>query len=69
MSGVPDVDREQPQAGLEALRAENTQQASKIERLSRKITELKQRLNQGSENSSLPPSTDSLKRQAEGTKT
>ncbi|MGC9156322.1 MAG: DUF6444 domain-containing protein [Ferrimicrobium sp.] len=63
------MDREQPQAGLEALRAENTQQASKIERLSRKITELKQRLNQGSENSSLPPSSDSPKRQAEGTKT
>jgi transposase len=67
---VPDPDRErQLQTELEALRAENAQQADEIERLSRKITELEQRLSQGSTNSSLPPSSDSPKQQAEATKT
>jgi hypothetical protein len=66
---VSDADRKQLEAEIEALRAENAQQASEIERLSRKITELEQRLNQGSKNSSLPPSSDSPKQQAEATKT
>ncbi|MHB8437520.1 MAG: IS66 family transposase [Acidimicrobiales bacterium] len=66
---MSDTDREQLEAELEALRAENAQQAGEIERLTRKITELEQRLNQGSKNSSLPPSSDSPKQQAEATKT
>jgi len=60
---VPDPGRKQLEAELEALRAENAQQAGEItaqageiERLIRKVTELEQRLNQGSKNSSLPPS-------------
>ena len=48
---------------------ENVKQAGEIERLSRKIAELEQRLNQGSKNSSLPPSNNSPSQQAEATKT
>ncbi len=66
---MPDPGRDQLEAELAALRAENAQQAGEIERLSRKITELEQRLSQGSKNSSLPPSSDSRKQQAEATKT
>jgi len=67
---VSDADREEHlQAENEALRAENAKQAGEIERLSRKITELEQRLDQGSKNSSLPPSSDSPRQQAEATKT
>lgn len=66
---MPDPGRDQLEAELAALRAENAQQAGEIERLSRKITELEQRLSQGSKNSSLPPSSDSPKQQAEATKT
>ena len=73
---MPDPGREQLEAELEALRAENAQQAGEItaqageiERLIRKVTELEQRLNQGSKNSSLPPSRNSPKQQAEATKT
>jgi transposase len=66
---VSDADREQLEAENEALRAQNAVQASEIEHLTRKITELEQRLNQGSKNSSLPPSSDSPKQQAEATKT
>jgi transposase len=66
---VSDPDREQLlQAENEVLRAENVRQLGEIERLSRKVTELEQRLNQGSKNSSLPPSSDSPKQQAEATK-
>jgi len=67
---VSDADREEHlQAENEALRAENAKQAGEIERLSRKISELEQRLDQGSKNSSLPPSSDSPRQQAEATKT
>lgn len=67
---MADVDREEHlQAENEALRVEVAAQAGEIERLSRKITELEQRLNQGSKNSSLPPSGDSPRQQAEATKT
>ena len=67
---MPDADREQQLEGEnEALRAEVAAQAGEIERLTRKIIELEQRLNQGSKNSSLPPSSDSPKQQAEATKT
>ncbi len=52
----------------EALRATNAVQAVEIERLTRKIAELEERLNQGSSNSSLPPSADSPKQQADATK-
>ncbi len=51
----------------EALRATNAVQAVEIERLTRKIAELEERLNQGS-SSSLPPSADSPKQQADATK-
>jgi len=68
--GVSEADREQQlEAEIESLRAENAQQASQIQHLNRKVFELEQRLNQGSTNSSLPPSSDSLKQQAEATKT
>ena len=67
---MSDADREEHlQAENEALRAENAKQAGEIERLSRKITELEQRVDQGSKNSSLPPSSDSPRQQAEATKT
>lgn len=67
---MSDAGREQElQAEIEVLRAQNAKQAGEIERLTRKITELEQRLNQGSKNSSLPPSSDSPKQQAEATKT
>jgi len=67
---VPDADYEQQLEGEnEALRAEVAAQAGEIERLTRQIIELEQRLNQGSKNSSLPPSSDSPKQQAEATKT
>ena len=67
---MSDADREQ-RLGTEneALRAENAKQAEQIELLTRKVTELEQRLNQGSRNSSLAPSSDSPKQQAEATKT
>lgn len=67
---MSDTGREQHlQAENEALRSENAQQASEIEHLTRRITELEQRLNQGSKNSSLPPSSDSPGQRAEATKT
>jgi transposase len=67
---MSDADREKHlESENEALRAEVAAQAGEIERLIRKITELEQRLNQGSKNSSLPPSADSPKQQAEATKT
>ncbi len=66
---MADADREQLEAENEVLRAQNAQQAGEIEYLTRKIAELEQRLNQGSKNSSLPPSSDSLKQAAEATKT
>ena len=67
---MSDAGREQQlEAENEALREENAKQAGEIERLSVKIAELEQRLNQGSRNSSLPPSSDSPKQRAEATKT
>jgi transposase len=66
---MSDAERKQLEAENEVLRAQNAQLASEIERLSRKIAELEQRLNQGSKNSSLPPSSDSPKQAAEATKT
>ncbi|MHB8318882.1 MAG: IS66 family transposase [Acidimicrobiales bacterium] len=61
--------KKQLEAEIEVLRAENAQQVSEIERLTRKVSELEQRLNQGSKNSSLPPSSNSPKQRAEATKT
>ncbi|MHB8262270.1 MAG: hypothetical protein ACYDGY_00750 [Acidimicrobiales bacterium] len=56
---MPDADREQQlEAEIEVLRAENAQQASEIEYLTRKVFELEQRLNQGSKNSA--PSVERL---------
>jgi transposase len=67
---MSDADRERRLAvENEALRAENAKQAKQIEQLTRKISELEERLNQGSRNSSLPPSSDNPKQQAEATKT
>jgi transposase len=67
---VSDADREQHlEAENEALHAKIAAQAAEIEHLIRKVSELEQRLNQGSKNSSLPPSSDSPKQQAEATKT
>ena len=66
---MSDADREQQlESQLAALCERNAAQAGEIERLSRKITELEQRLSQGSKNSSLPPSKDPPKQQAEATK-
>jgi len=66
---VADAGGEQDLAAQnEALRATNAVQAVEIERLTRKIAELEERLNQGSSNSSLPPSADSPKQQADATK-
>ncbi|MHB1713016.1 MAG: DUF6444 domain-containing protein [Acidimicrobiales bacterium] len=44
-------------------------QAGEIGQLTRKVTELELRLNQGSKNSSFPPSSDKPKERAEATKT
>jgi len=67
---VADADcKQRLEAEIEVLRAENAQQATEIEHLTRKVSELEQRLNQGSKNSSLPPSSDSPRQQAEATKT
>jgi transposase len=66
---VSDADRELGVAAeIEVLRAENTRQAKLIEFLTRRVSELEQRLNLGSRNSSLAPSSDSPKQQAEATK-
>jgi transposase len=57
------------QAGeIEQLKADKTSQAGEIEQLTRKVTELELRLNQGSKNSSFPPSSDKPKERAEATK-
>ncbi|MGH8996783.1 MAG: IS66 family transposase [Acidimicrobiales bacterium] len=53
----------------EALREQNAAQSVEIERLTRMVAELTRRLDKGSMNSSLPPSADSPKHQAEATKT
>jgi len=59
-----------------ALRGENALLASEVEvvraensALARRIDELTQRLDKGSKNSSMPPSSDSIKHKAEATKT
>ena len=63
---MSDTTREQLEAELVALRSQNAAQAGEIERLTRMITELKQRLDKGSKNSSVPPSagSDDEKRRA-----
>lgn len=71
---MSDAEREVLESQIAALRAEIAAQAELIaaqgaerERLTRRIAELEERLNQGSKNSSLPPSADSPKQRAEAT--
>jgi transposase len=66
---MSDPEREHLETELEALRAISAAQVVEIERLTRRIAELEERLNQGSKNSSLPPSADSPRQRAEATKT
>ena len=66
---MSETTREQLEAELVALRSQNAAQAGEIERLTRMITELEQRLDKSSKNSSVPPSADSPKKRAEATKT
>ena len=74
MSGA---EREQLlQAEVETLRLENARLAGEVElvraenaALTRRVDELSRRLDKGSRNSSMPPSSDSPKNKAEATKT
>lgn len=66
---MSEEDRERLEAEIESLRELTATQSVEIERLTRTVAELTQRLNRGSKNSSLPPSADSPKHQAEATKT
>ena len=66
---MSDAAREQLEAQIETLRAENAAQAEQIERLTRVVADLKARLDKSSKNSSLPPSSDSPRDRAEATKT
>jgi transposase len=66
---MSDEDRERLEAEIESLRERTAAQAGEIERLTRMVAELSRRLDKGSKNSSLPPSADSPKHQAEATKT
>jgi transposase len=66
---MSEEDRELLEAELDALREQNAAQSVEIERLTRTVPELTRRLDKGSKSSSLPPSTDSPKHQAEATKT
>ena len=66
---MSETTREQLEAELVALRSQNAAQAGEIDRLTRMITELEQRLDKGSKNPSVPPSADSPKKRAEATKT
>src|SRR5664280_3065699 len=61
--------REHLEAENEALREQNAAQAAEIERLTRMVDELTRRLDKGSKNSSIPPSADSPRHQAEATRT
>jgi transposase len=65
LAGVPDDDRGR---SLKALVAENTALREENERLARKIAELEARLSKSSQNSSMPPSSDSPGTRAEATK-
>ena len=56
------------EAEIEQPYAAGVRQLHEVERLTRKISELEQRLNQGSKNSSMPPSSDSPGQRAEATK-
>jgi transposase len=62
-------DRERLEAEIESLRELTAAQSVEIERLTRTVAELTQRLDKGSKNSSSPPSADSPRHQAEATKT
>jgi len=66
---MSDADRERLEAELEVLRAENKVLVGEVERLTRMVAELTRKLEKGSKNSSLPPSSDSPRNQAEATKT
>ena len=73
---MSDAERDQLTVEIERLLARITAQdeqisaqAEVIELLTRKVAELEQRLDVGSKNSSLPPSSDRPKHQAEATKT
>ncbi|HZM53438.1 MAG TPA: DUF6444 domain-containing protein, partial [Acidimicrobiales bacterium] len=61
--------REHLEAENKALREQNAAQAAEIERLTRMVDELTRRLDKGSKNSSIPPSADSPRHQAEATRT
>ncbi len=66
---MSEEEREFLEAEIESLRELTAAQSVEIERLTRTVAELTQQLNRGSKNSSLPPSADSPKNQAEATKT
>jgi uncharacterized coiled-coil protein SlyX len=66
---MSEEDRERLEAEIESLRELTAAQSVEIERLTRTVAELTRRLDKGSKNSSLPPSTDSPKHQAQATKT
>ncbi|MHB8290723.1 MAG: IS66 family transposase [Acidimicrobiales bacterium] len=53
----------------EVLRVENASLAGTVERLTRRVDELTHRLDKGSKNSSMPPSSDSIEHKAEASKT
>src|ERR1035441_3074829 len=61
--------REHLEAENEALREQNAAEAAATDRLTRMVDELTRRLDKGSKNSSIPPSADSPKHQAEATRT
>jgi hypothetical protein len=66
---MSEEDRKRLEAEIESLRELTAAQSVEIERLTRTVAELTRRLDKGSKNSSLPPSTDSPKHQAQATKT
>ncbi len=66
---MSNASRERLEAENEVLRVENAALASEVERLTRTVAELTRRLDKGSTNSSMPPSTDSPKQRAEATRT
>ena len=54
---------------VERLQAENSSFGGEVERLTRRVDELTHRLDKGSKNSSIPPSSDSIEHKAEASKT
>jgi len=66
---VPDAEREQLEAEVDALREQNVTLTGEVARLTRRVDELTRLISKGSKNSSAPPSSDSPKNRAEATKT